>query len=92
LRHDFRLDWETHFRLAEALRRMKRLDEARGSYASFVETYPTNAFADDARYWVGSMLVKLGKTPEALPWYERVAKDKESNFRAKAKSMLKKLK
>lgn len=87
LQAGYHLDWEAHFRLAEALRRAQRTNEAIETYQSFAQSFPDNAFADDALFVLGSLLVKQGRKSEAAPYFERLVRI-NGPLSKKAKAML----
>ncbi len=91
LREEYNLDWEAQLKLADALRRGKKIEEAAVVYLAFIEQHPDNDKIVDALFKAANLLVKLGRTEEALPLYERVSKLPKSEFKREAKKALKAL-
>ena len=88
LRGKFEVDWETHFKTAEAERMSGQPAAALASYLYFVSAYPTNAYADDARFRAAEILEQLGHVDEAREYLTVVAEDEESNFQKQAAAKL----
>jgi TolA-binding protein len=91
LRDEYALDWESEFMLGDALRHAGAADEAIAAFRGFIAAYPKNVNADDAAWWMANLLFQRGDKKEAIELYERVAGDKVSNFRGKAKNALKRI-
>ena len=88
LREHFALDWEAELTLAHALRLGGDPATALAMYTGFLEMYPTNAFADDVRFWAAELWSAQGEAVKARPFYEQVAADAKSNFRTAARERL----
>lgn len=73
LRDDYRLDWEAELKLAEALRLSGQGVEAIAVYRHFIQEYPTNLYADNARYWLGELYLERGDSERAKRLFARVA-------------------
>ncbi len=91
LREEYRLDWESEYRMAEALQRAKRLDEAVAAFVDFLENNPENAFADDAALNAGAILLEQGKKNKARPYLEIATKSGSKKTAGAAKALLQKL-
>jgi len=91
LRDEYGLDSEAQLKLADALRRGKKFEEAVVVYLAFIEQNPDSGKIGDALFKGANLLVKLDRTAEALPLYERVSKLPKSEFKREAKKALKAL-
>lgn len=69
----YTLDWEAALALAESLQKARRQDEAIGAYRTFLEQFPDNKAADDARYQLAGLFVTKKRYAEARRELEVVA-------------------
>lgn len=92
MRERFDMDWEAQLNLGHAQRLTGAVADALATYLDFVAKYPTNVFADDARFWAAEMLLAQGNVAKARPLLQQVAADPKSNFRAAAEEKLTTLK
>ncbi|MEM6731476.1 MAG: cyclic nucleotide-binding domain-containing protein, partial [Myxococcota bacterium] len=88
LRNDYRLDWEAELKLADAQRLSGEKASAIATYRHFVSNYPTNLYADTARFWLGELFLERGDTEKAKRLFVRVAENKSSDFGKSAKRRL----
>jgi len=92
LRRSFDIDWEAHFVLAQSERRAGMQKKAVESYRRFVREFPDNAYVDEAQFFAGELLFKLGRTDEARNLYEAVLGHEQSSRRKDAASRLRSMK
>lgn len=88
LRSAAKIDWEAEFLIAEAERAAGANGEALASYLAFIEKYPTNVYADDARFWAAEILLGQGKKAEAKVLYQRILASPKTRYRSSAESRL----
>ncbi len=88
LRDEYRLDWEAELQLGESYRMAGENGEALAVYRHFVSTYPTNLYADGARFWLGELYLERGDDERAKRLFNRVATGDSKDFAESAKKRL----
>lgn len=88
LRDGYRLDWEAHWLLGEALRGSGQSEEALKAYLAFADAYPENARAVRAQFAAAELWEQLGATEAARDIYQGLAASAEGRFREQAQRKL----
>ncbi len=71
---------EEDYREALNLYKLKRLNEARDSFVSFIKKYPKTKLTDNAYFWLGTIYYELGNEERAIQIFKTLIGKCEENI------------